>query len=205
MEAKDYFDEIAECWDSEYEYHVVARNTTALVSGAASGAYILDVGCGTGEMFAPLLNAGASEITGVDLSEKMIQFAEGKIGFDPRISLHRCDILDFEEAGFDAAVMFDAYQFILDKGALIAKLHSLLRPKGRFTVAFGFGRERVNSYSMLVPDGLTAPLRPALEEKKLWERYFEVDILCDTPELYIISGTVKELTAKNRQAGDINA
>lgn len=52
MEAKDYFDEIAECWDSEYEYHVVARNTTALVSGAASGAYILDVGCGTGEMFA---------------------------------------------------------------------------------------------------------------------------------------------------------
>ena len=46
MEAKDYFDEIAECWDSEYEYHVVARNTTALVSGA----YILDVGCGTGEV-----------------------------------------------------------------------------------------------------------------------------------------------------------
>lgn len=89
MEAKDYFDEIAECWDSEYEYHVVARNTTALVSGA----YILDVGCGTGEIFAPLLDAGASEITGVDLSEKMIQFAEGKIGYD-------------------AAVMFDAYQFI---------------------------------------------------------------------------------------------
>ena len=93
MEVKDYFDEIAECWDSEYAYHVVARNTTALISGAASGAYILDVGCGTGEMFAPLLDAGAREITGVELSEKMIQFAEGKIGFN-------------------AAVMFDAYQLI---------------------------------------------------------------------------------------------
>ncbi len=131
MQAKEYFDDIAECWDNEFEFHIVARNTAALVSGAASGACdILDVGCGTGEMFTSLLDAGASEITGVDLSEKMIQYAEGKIGFDPRISLHCCDILDFEEPGYDAAVMFDAYQYMPDKSALIGKIHSLLRPKG---------------------------------------------------------------------------
>ena len=59
MQAKEYFDDIAECWDNEFEFHIVARNTAALVSGAASGA-ILDVGCGTGEMFTSLLDAGAS-------------------------------------------------------------------------------------------------------------------------------------------------
>lgn len=42
MQAKEYFDDIAECWDNEFEFHIVARNTAALVSGAASGAYILD-------------------------------------------------------------------------------------------------------------------------------------------------------------------
>lgn len=201
MQAKEYFDDIAECWDSEYEFHIVARNTAALVSGAASGAYILDVGCGTGEMFAPLLDAGASEITGVDISEKMIQYAEGKIGFDPRISLHCCNILDFEEPGYDAAVMFDAYQYMPDKSALIGKIHSLLRPKGRFTVAFGFGRERVNSYSVLVPSGLTSQLQPAASERSVWERWFDVDIMCDTPDLYMISGLAKELSPQvNRQA-----
>lgn len=204
MQAKEYFDDIAECWDNEFEFHIVARNTAALVSGAASGAYILDVGCGTGEMFTSLLDAGASEITGVDLSEKMIQYAEGKIGFDPRISLHCCDILDFEEPGYDAAVMFDAYQYMPDKSALIGKIHSLLRPKGRFTVAFGFGRERVNSYNVLAPSGLTSPLRPAANEKNVWERWFDVDIICDTPDLYMISGLARELTSASQQAGDIN-
>lgn len=205
MQAKEYFDGIAECWDSEFEFHIAARNTAALVSGAASGAYILDVGCGTGEMFAPLLDAGASEITGVDLSENMIRFAEGKVGFDPRISLRRCDILDFEEAGYDAAIMFDAYQYVLDKQALISKIHSLLRPKGRFTVAFGYGRERVNSYSVLIPEGLVTYLHTVSDEKTVWETHFNVDILCDTPELYIISGTAKNSDSINKQAGDKSA
>lgn len=201
MQAKEYFDDIAECWDNEFEFHIIARNAAALVSGAASGAYMLDIGCGTGEMFAPLLDAGASEITGVDISERMIEYAEGKIGFDPRISLHCCDILDFDEPGYDAAIMFDAYQFIQDKTAFINKIYSLLRPKGRFTVAFGFGRERINSYSMLVPDGLAVQLHPAANEKKAWEHLFDVDIICDTPELYMISGLARELPRQvSRQA-----
>lgn len=193
MEAREYFDSVAEYWDSDYAYNYIARSAAALVSGAAQGAYVLDIGCGTGEMFSELIRVGASEITGVDLSPKMISFAEGKTGFDPRISLRCCDILDFDEGGFDVAIMFNAYQFVSDKQALLKKVHSLIRPGGRFTIAFGFGQERVNSYLQLVPEGLGTLLVSASEEGKVWENFFHVDILCDTPELYMISGTAREM------------
>lgn len=191
MQRQEYFDGVAEYWDSDFENNIAARSAAALISGVSFGAYVLDAGCGTGEMFPQLLDMGASEIVGVDLSPKMISYAEIKAGYDPRISLYCCDIMEFAEAGFDTAIMFNSYQFFPDHEALIQKLHSLIRPAGRFTAAFGTGREKVNIYSQLVPEGLSTELRPAREESLLWEPYFDVDILCDTPDLYMISGTAK--------------
>lgn len=191
MDKKAYFDSIAEYWDSEYEGNIAARIATALISGISYGSYVLDAGCGTGELFPQLLEMGASEIVGVDISPKMIAYAEGKAGFDPRISLYCSDLMEFTETGFDTVVMFNAYQFFLDREALMKKVHSLVNPAGRFTVAFGSGRERVNVYSQLEPEGISRELESAREESKLWEQHFQVDILCDTPSFYMISGTAK--------------
>lgn len=88
MQRQEYFDSVAEYWDSDFENNIAARSAAALISGVSFGAYVLDAGCGTGEMFPQLLDMGASEIVGVDLSPKMISYAEIKVGYDPRISLY---------------------------------------------------------------------------------------------------------------------
>lgn len=193
MQKREYFDSVAEYWDSDYENNIAARIATAFISGISYGSYVLDAGCGAGDMFAQLLETGASEIIGVDISPRMISYAEAKAGYDPRVSLCCCDLMEFNETGFDTAIMFDAYQFFTDHSALIQKMHSLIRPSGRFTVAFGAGRERVNINSQMIPDGLSVQLNPVRKECLLWEPYFSVDILCDTPDLYLISGMARNL------------
>lgn len=191
MTLREYFDPQAQYWDDSFEYNPVARNAAALVSGAAHGSYILDVGCGTGGMFPALLQAGACEITGVDLSPEMLRVAAGKAGNDNRVTLFCMDICDLQDQRFDDAIAFDVWQYLPDPVTVIRKVHSLLREGGRFTVAFSFGREAVNAYSELDPEGISRKIGTVWDEARLFYDDFKVDILCDTPDLFIISGTAK--------------
>ena len=42
--------------------------------------------------------------------------------------------------------------------------------------------------SETLPAGIARPLRSAAEEAKDWEPFFKIDCICDTDELYLISG-----------------
>ena len=55
-------------------------------------------------------------------------------------------------------------------------------------MACGFSRKRTNALSETLPAGIARPLRSAAEEAKDWEPFFKIDCICDTDELYLISG-----------------
>ena len=88
MEIAEYYDSIAFFWDNDYSETKPARMAAATLSiPRGGGACVLDIGCGSGSMFYDLLEAGAFEIDGLDISKAMIQTAREKYDFDPRIHL----------------------------------------------------------------------------------------------------------------------
>lgn len=188
MQAAEYFDSIAQFWDMEYSDNELAREITASISIPRGGGYTLDIGCGSGGMILDLLRYGAYEVEGVDFSPAMAEMAREKFSFDPRVSIETIDFFALEHAGYDLAVAFNTYQYFRHPGAFIAKVYSLLREDGRLTVACGFSRKRTNALSETLPKGIARPLKSAAEEAKDWAPFFKIDCICDTDDLYLISG-----------------
>ena len=81
MQIAEYYDSVASIWDDDYAEAKAARIVTAMVSIQRGGACVMDVGCGSGAMFADLMDGGACEIEGVDISGEMIRLAL-KYAFD---------------------------------------------------------------------------------------------------------------------------
>ena len=188
MQAAEFFDSIAQFWDMEYSDNELAREITASISIPRGGGYTLDIGCGSGGMILDLLRYGAYEVEGVDFSPAMAEMAREKFSFDPRVSIETIDFFALEHAGYDLAVAFNTYQYFRHPGAFIAKAYSLLREDGRLTVACGFSRKRTNALSETLPKGIARLLKSAAEEAKDWAPFFKVDCICDTDDLYLISG-----------------
>jgi demethylmenaquinone methyltransferase/2-methoxy-6-polyprenyl-1,4-benzoquinol methylase len=192
MNISDYFSNRAGHWDDHYVPDLPVRAAVAFFSGAGPGMRILDIACGTGVMFPELLGMGVSELVGVDISPAMAGLAAAKFSGEARLRVFCADIFKFRSGGFDAAVLFDAYPHFLDKPALIHKVCSLLKPGGRFTVAHGAGRTRINDCHQNVPAEIKTELLSAQEEAALWTPCFSVDALVDTPHFYLISGVTPD-------------
>lgn len=188
MTVAEYYNSIAAFWDMDYSDTEVARSIAASVSVAKSGGYALDIGCGSGSMILELLNHGACEIEGIDVSNCMVELAQEKFSFDPRIRIETGDFMNMDRFGYDLAIAFNSYHHFLDPSEFARQAHSLLRENGRLTVAYGFNGRQSNRIIETLPKEFSRKLLPAKEESKYWEPYFTIDVICDTEEMYMISG-----------------
>ena len=101
---------------------------------------ILDVATGTGDVaIQTVKRTGADHVTGLDLSEGMLQVGRRKVtrqGLDERITLVQGDSenLPFDDDSFDAVtVAFGVRNFEdLEKG--LAEMHRVLRPGGKLVI-----------------------------------------------------------------------
>lgn len=191
MDIAEYYDSVASYWDLDYSEAKPARMVASTVSIPHGGACVLDVGCGNGAMFLDLLEAGASEIEGVDISPAMAENAKEKFCFDPRIHVITGDFMRHEQPGYDVLMAFNSYHLFHRPNEFLGKARQLLRPQGRLTVAFPFNRERMNILSAILPPGLARGLLSAEEELVFWRELFDIDCVCDNEGLYLISGTAK--------------
>ena len=121
----------------------------------------------------------------------MIRLAQKKYGHDPRIHLTQADFLQLEQPGYEVIVSFNAYHHFLQPRDFLKKARELLLPRGRLTVAFPFGRERMNTLGSIMPGGIARQLLPAEEEAKLWREFFTIDCICDNDSLFLLSGTAR--------------
>lgn len=188
LDCRAYFNALAAGWDAHCAPGAGVLESVAFLCGARPGLRVLDIACGTGVMFPALLNQGVESLVGVDIADAMTAVARTKFAADPRVDIRCMDILALESEPFHAALLYNAYPHFLDKNALFAKVCALLLPGGRFTVAHGMGREALNAHHGHVPPSVCAPLAPARQEAASWERWFRVDMLCDSPGFYMISG-----------------
>ncbi|EHR61249.1 class I SAM-dependent methyltransferase [Saccharomonospora cyanea] len=132
--ANDY-DTFAEAYTVENEDSLInayyARPAIMDLAGEVAGRRILDVGCGSGPLFAALRERGAI-VAGFDSSAKMVELARRRLGADA--DLRVADLgrpLPFPGGAFDDVVASLVLHYLRDWTAPLAELRRVLRPGGR--------------------------------------------------------------------------
>ena len=95
----------------------------------------LDLGCGTGEMMKMLLQSDDQrELYGIDLSEKMLSVAEGKLSGKVRLVLGDSEHLPFTDNFFDVVYCNDSFHHYPAPENVIREVQRVLKPGGTFLI-----------------------------------------------------------------------
>jgi ubiquinone/menaquinone biosynthesis C-methylase UbiE len=99
-----------------------------------SGAAILDVACGNGTLLKMLSGKGGIKGYGIDISDKMIEYAAGKYP-DMSFSVGRCEKTPFSDRMFDAVTVCAAYHHFPDVRGFAKEVRRILKPQGMIYIA----------------------------------------------------------------------
>jgi len=137
---KSDFDNIANKYDSWYENpvgqtydRIQKREIAYALESVSDGKKMLEVGCGTGHWTAFFANKGF-DVTGVDISSKMLQVASSKGIRSARYTLVDCRNLPFDRNTFDVACAITALEFMSDARTALAEIARCVRPGGKVVV-----------------------------------------------------------------------
>jgi len=100
------------------------------------GRRVLDAGCGVGYGTRMLVQAGASQVIAVDISEEALAIARQNFS-DERVSFAKddCQTLTGTEGPFDVAVAFESLEHVADATAFVRRVSELLARSGMFIVS----------------------------------------------------------------------
>jgi SAM-dependent methyltransferase len=125
--AYDAFAEHYDLFTADHDYDAWTSTLEALaVNHGLRGRRLLDVACGTGKSFLPMLDHGY-EVMACDISEAMLRIAGAKAGGRARLEL--CDMRQLPTLGqFDLVFCLDdAINYLLSPDELCAAMHGLCR------------------------------------------------------------------------------
>lgn len=129
---------MAQTWDP-----LTYERNGAFVPGLASGVlewlnaqpgeYILDLGCGDGQLTERMADSGA-HVLGVDASAAMIAAARER-GVEAEQA--KAEALPFRDGTFDAVFSNAALHWVRGQDAMLEQVHRVLKPGGRFVAEMG--------------------------------------------------------------------
>ncbi|KIL42512.1 hypothetical protein SD70_01085 [Gordoniibacillus kamchatkensis] len=112
---------------AESSYRYILRQLQSLSD--LQGAAICDVGCGDGELSSRLSLLGA-EVTGIDLSAKLLAYARGKTGNVTWLQDDAMVLGKLPDEAYDCAVSSVMLMDVPDHGAVFRACHRILKPGG---------------------------------------------------------------------------
>jgi len=103
---------------------------------------VLDVGCGHGSLCVDIAARGASEVVGIDIEKRLIEFATENVSlnypqFKDTINFEYCDIDNLAKRNFDVIVAKDSFEHILNLKSQLTQMKNRLKPGGRMYIGFG--------------------------------------------------------------------
>lgn len=208
MEKKDviaFFDRCAPSWDAEMVKSDEIIGRILDNAEVTEGLDILDVACGTGVMIPYYLERNPASVTAIDISPEMAKIAAEKFADEPRV---RVICGDVEEAvfdrQFDRIVVYNAFPHFPNPQRLIRTLAGLLKEGGRLTIAHGASREAIDSHHSGAASKVSNGLMQADRLKKLFDPYFQVEVMISNSRMYQVSG-VKWETVTHTHDGHIHS
>ena len=185
----EFFDRCAPTWDAEMIKSDVIIGTILDNAEVEAGQDILDVACGTGVLFPYYLDRGAASVTGIDISPEMARIAAEKFADQPRVQVVCGDVEETRfDRKFDRIVVYNAFPHFPNPQRLIKTLASLLKDGGRLTIAHGASREAIDGHHSGAASKVSNGLMGADSLKKLFDPYFEVEIMISNSRMYQVSG-----------------
>ena len=192
MEKRDvieFFDRCAPTWDAGMIKNDVIIGKILDNAEVSEGMDILDVACGTGVMFDYYLARNVSGVTGIDISPEMAKIAARKYESVPVIQVVCGDVEEYDfQKKFDRVVVYNAFPHFPNPKRLIKHLAALLKEGGRLTIAHGASREAIDNHHSGAASKVSNGLMAAESLKKLFDPYFDVEIVISNSQMYQVSG-----------------
>lgn len=132
------YDAFARSWDNIFGKPALDRMTELLDEKVKKGGTVLDAGCGTGRRVPAILEAtDPVELAALDLSPKMLEFAERK-NADGRVFYGRGDVrhLPFADNLFDAVVSTWTVELIHNPYQVVSEYLRVIKPGGMVVYTF---------------------------------------------------------------------
>ncbi|MDC0938112.1 class I SAM-dependent methyltransferase [Pelagibacteraceae bacterium] len=104
---------------------------------------ILDFGCGHGSLCIDLVNNGAGFVTGIDLEDDLLTFANENLNnnfyqLKSKIEFKKKNLLDDKfNQEFDLIVTKDTFEHTIDLPKILDKFYDLLKMNGKVYIGFG--------------------------------------------------------------------
>lgn len=140
--AQEWFDKWSKTYDEYLPHFPVYKRIVDIVlenANILSGAKVLDVGIGTGNVSLSIFNKIPCKITGVDISEKIMRLAKVKameMGAELKFINASADKMELNDT-FDFAVAVLSLHHLKENGKLetFKRIHNSLKKGGRFILA----------------------------------------------------------------------
>ncbi len=183
-----FFDRCAPWWDADMIRKEDIIATILDNGGVRPGIHVLDVACGTGVLFPDYLSRGVASVTAIDISPEMCKIAQEKF---PQVQVI-CGDVETQDFGrrFDAIMVYNAFPHFPDPARLIKRLAELTVPGGKLSVAHGMSRAALIQHHERA-HAVSIDLLEEQELAKLFEAWFEVDVIISNEEMYQVSGIRK--------------
>lgn len=186
---KEYFDTKAPTWDARSkENDEIIANLLSNID-IKSGDKVLDIACGTGIIDRELVSRGA-EVVAIDISNKMIDIAKEK-NKDLPVKYIVGDFYEYNESGYDIAIIFNAYPHFVDKEMFITSLSNTLKPNGRFAIVHSLNYKTLNEMHKNMDKSICMDLEAPTKEAEWFKSKFNIDLIVEANDHYILSGTKK--------------
>ncbi|MEO1132089.1 MAG: methyltransferase domain-containing protein, partial [Cyanobacteria bacterium J06639_1] len=135
---KQQYDDIAHVYDRRWNRYI--SNTLTFFQTWVDinpTANVLDVACGTGELERLLLQKYPSlHITGVDISDKMLERARQKLKGYANLSFEHTTAasLPFANDSFDAVISANSFHYFSHPEKVLSEMRRVLKPGGTLTI-----------------------------------------------------------------------
>ena len=197
----DFFDRMAPQWDADIIKNDGIIGKILDNAEIEAGQDVLDVACGTGVMFPYYLERGVASVTGIDISPEMAKIAAGKFAGESSVQVICGDV---EEVSFgkkfDRIVVYNAFPHFPKPKRLIKILAGLLKEDGRLTIAHGQSRESIDNHHKGSASKVSNGLMSADSLKKMFDPYFDVEIVISNSRMYQVSGVKRNPLAHSHDS-----